>query len=500
MTESRSPRIRSETVLLAFGIGILLWLVGDVLLMVFAGVLLAIALSALAEGLAYWVPVRRGLCLFIVALLLGTGLVVLGFMVVPQAIEELGTLVQRLMEIAGSVQLWVQDQPVFAGDGDGNFRDDGGDGAIGTVQDAAGAAAGVVIGVLGAAGTTVVVIVIGIFMAADPRLYIIGFLKLFPQEARPRASEALSLISYVLRWWLLGQLVSMAVLGTLTALGLFLVEIDLWLGLAAMTAIMTFVPFLGPIVAGIAVVSIAFAVDIETGIIVFVFFLALQNLEGYILTPMIQKRAALMPPALLITMQVLFGTLFGAPGLILAAPLTAAVLVGVNLLYVEDVLGDGRAVPEKGADAEVEPVRPPVNAHPAMRIGSQSVIAGKARSSPRRTMSAAKKGRMPRMIVACRSPGATPWMTKRFMPTGGVISPISATVTSRMPNQIGSKSSARITGKTNGTVSRIMESASMKQPSTHVEEHDDQEHREGREPRSWMLPTSRRGRPETSMK
>lgn len=351
MTESRTPWIRTDIVLVAFGIGVLLWLLGDVLLMVFAGVLLAIALSALADGLLYWIPVPRSLSLFIVILLLGMGLVGLGVLVVPQAIEELGTLVQRLLEIGGSVQRWVQDLPVFSGDGGNAADDDGGSGVIGTVQDAAGAAAGVVIGVLGILGTTIVVIVIGVFMAADPRLYVVGFLKLVPLHSRPRAGEVLSLIGYVLRWWLLGQLVSMMVLGVFTALGLYAVGIDLWLGLAAMTAMLTFVPFLGPIIAGIIVVSIAFAVDVETGIIVFVFFLALQNLEGYILTPMVQKRAALMPPALLISMQVLFGALFGAPGLILAAPLTAAVLVAVNLLYVEDVLGDRRAVPEKGAKA-----------------------------------------------------------------------------------------------------------------------------------------------------
>lgn len=357
MMESRSRRMRPEIVLLAFGIGILLWLVGQVLLIVFAGILLAVALSALAAGVTHWTPIPRNWSLFIVTLALGAALVGLGFLVVPQAIEEIGTLVQRLMEIAGNVQQWVESLPVFAGDNDAG--DDGGNGAMGTFQDAAGAAAGVVMGVLGVVGTVVVVIVIGIFMAADPRLYIDGFLKLVPQQSRLRAGEAMSLIGYVLRWWLLGQLVSTAVLGILTGLGLFVVGIDLWLGLAALTAILTFVPFLGPIVAGIAVVSIAFATGLETGIIVFVFFLALQNLEGYILTPMIQQRAVLMPPALLITMQVLFGTLFGAPGLIFAAPLTAAGLVAVNLLYIEDVLGDSRAVPDKKADAEVEPLRPP---------------------------------------------------------------------------------------------------------------------------------------------
>jgi predicted PurR-regulated permease PerM len=356
MMESRSRWIRPEIVLLALGIGLLLWLVGEVLLMVFAGVLLAIALSAMAGGLAHWTLLSRGWALIFVTLSLAIVLIALGFAVVPQAIEELGTLVQRLLEIAGAVQQWVQELPVFSGDGDG---DNDGNGGMGTIQEAAGAAAGMVMGVLGTLSTMVVVIVIGIFIAADPGLYTRGLLKLTPLSVRTRASEAMSLIGYVLRWWLLGQLVSMTVLGVLTAAGLYLLGIELWLGLAALTAILTFVPFLGPIIAGIPIVAIAFADGIETGLIVLAFFVSLQSLEGYILTPMIQQRAVLMPPALLISMQVLFGTLFGAPGLILAAPLTAAGLVAVNLLYVEDVLGDRRSVPDKEADAKAEPVRTP---------------------------------------------------------------------------------------------------------------------------------------------
>lgn len=356
MLESRSRWVRPEIVLLALGIGLLLWLVGEVLLMVFAGVLLAIALSAMAGGLAHWTPLERGWALVLVTLSLAVILIALGFAVVPQAIEELGTLVQRLMEIAGSVQQWVQELPVFAGDGDG---DSDGNGGMGTIQEAAGAAAGMLMGVLGTISTIVVVIVVGIFIAADPGLYTRGLLKLTPLGVRSRASEAMSLIGYVLRWWLLGQLVSMTVLGVLTAAGLYLIGIELWLGLAALTAILTFVPFLGPIIAGIPIVAIAFADGIQTGLIVLAFFVSLQSLEGYILTPMIQQKAVLMPPALLISMQVLFGTLFGAPGLILAAPLTAAGLVAVNLLYVEDVLGDRRAVPDREADAKAEPVHTP---------------------------------------------------------------------------------------------------------------------------------------------
>jgi predicted PurR-regulated permease PerM len=354
MLESRLPRVRPEVVLLAFGIGILLWLIGDILLMVFAGVLLAVALTSLAGALTRIVPIPRGWSLAFVTLSLGLALIGLGFLVVPQAIEELETVIVRLLEIFDDLQQWVAEMPFFAGGGEGGGADDGGEDAIaGSVQDAAGAAANAFMAVLGVLGTVVVVIVIGVFMAASPSLYIDGFLKLVPIAARERARETMALIGYALRWWLLGQLASMTVLGVLSAIGLWLAGIDLWLGLAALTALLTFVPFLGPIIAGIAVVSVAFADGVQTGLIILAFFVALQNLEGYIMTPLIQQKAVLMPPALLIAMQVLLGSLFGAAGLILAAPLTAAGLVAVNLLYVEDVLGDRRAVPDRSPKEEV---------------------------------------------------------------------------------------------------------------------------------------------------
>ncbi|WP_230533571.1 AI-2E family transporter [Microvirga roseola] len=154
-------------------------------------------------------------------------------------------------------------------------------------------------------------------------------------------------VGYTLHWWLIGQLVSMTVLGTLTSLMLWGLGIQLWLGLGVLTGVRTFIPFLGPIIAGVPVLAIAFAEGTQTGLIVLVLYLILQNTEGYFLTPMIQQRAAELPRALLIAMQVLMGLLFGAAGFILAAPLTAVGLVAVNLLYIEAALGDERSAPNE---------------------------------------------------------------------------------------------------------------------------------------------------------
>jgi predicted PurR-regulated permease PerM len=346
MTETRTLLQRPGLVLLGIALAFFVWYVGDVLLVIFAGILLAVALSAASDALAHWTPLNRGLSLLFVMILAASGLVGLGFLVVPQALGELWALWEQLAMIAGEIQQWLQQFTMFETP-EGDDAESGGvtEGMIGTVQDAAGAAAGALMTTLGALGTILIIVILGGFVAVNPGLYLRGLQKLVPRRHRARSGEVMGLLGYGLRWWLLGQLVSMALLGVSTGIGLYVIGIDLWLGLALLTALLTFIPFLGPIIAGIPIVAVGFAAGFQTGLIVLAFYLVVQTIEGNIITPMIQERAVLMPPALLIGMQVLFGALFGLPGLILAAPLTVVGLIAVNMLYVEDVLGDKRAVP-----------------------------------------------------------------------------------------------------------------------------------------------------------
>jgi predicted PurR-regulated permease PerM len=338
---------RPGIVILGIAIALLIWAVGDVLLVVFAGILLAVALSAASDYVAEWTPLGRGLSLVLVFLLALLVLGGIGYLVVPQALEELGRLWERIVAILEDLHAWSQQYPILNLGGGDAANGEGGipEGAMGAAQQVFGAATGMVLGAVGALGTFLIIIVLGGFVAANPGLYLRGICKLVPQRHRERAGEVLAMSGYGLRWWLLGQLVSMALLGVSTGIGLYLFGIDLWLGLALLTALLTFIPFLGPILAGIPIVAVALADGIETGLFVLGFYLVVQTIEGNIVTPMIHERAVSLPPALLIGMQLLAGALFGLPGFILAAPLTVVGMILVNMLYIEDVLNDERAVP-----------------------------------------------------------------------------------------------------------------------------------------------------------
>jgi predicted PurR-regulated permease PerM len=190
-----------------------------------------------------------------------------------------------------------------------------------------------------------VVLVSGIYLAVQPRMYVRGLLMLAPHARRQRYHEVLGRLASVLRWWMIGQLVPMAVIGSLTAVGLTVIGVELWLILGLLAALFNFIPNFGPLISGVPAFLLALSESPTKALWVVALFICAQSLEGYVLTPLVQRKAVELPPALLILFQVLAGLLLGAVGVILAAPLLAVIVVAVKMLYVEDVLGDHPHLP-----------------------------------------------------------------------------------------------------------------------------------------------------------
>ena len=329
--------LRTDRILLIAGLGLIVWLTADVLLLVFAAVLLAVGLDGLASGVADRTPVNRGSALALVGVLLIAALSAIGYVIVPRFLEQLGALWQTLV----AAFEWLQTRLAEAGwlEPIADLENDEGQSQM---ADAAGAVASnlasATMGALGAIASLIVLLTIALFAAVDPRLYRRGFLTLVPVPQRQRFDETLGAVAHGLRWWFLGQLISMLILGSSTGLGLWLIGIDLWLSLAVLTALLTFIPVLGPLIAGVPIIIVGFAEGTQTGLIVLVFYLVVQNVEGNIIVPLIQQQAVHLAPALLIAAQLLMGALFGLLGFILAAPLTVVAMIAVQKLYVEDVV------------------------------------------------------------------------------------------------------------------------------------------------------------------
>jgi predicted PurR-regulated permease PerM len=207
-------------------------------------------------------------------------------------------------------------------------------------QNLLGRALGMLGATFGVVAHAAIVIFFGLFLAAQPQLYLRGALHLVPKAQRPRAREILQEIGTVLRRWLVAQAFLSLVVGTITGIGLVLIGAPFALPLALLAGLMEFVPYIGPFISAVPAVLIGFAEGPQMALWIGLLYLAMQIVESYLLAPLVQQRAVELAPALVLFSQVLMGVIAGPLGVAVATPLAAVLLVAVKMLYVVDGLGD----------------------------------------------------------------------------------------------------------------------------------------------------------------
>lgn len=193
---------------------------------------------------------------------------------------------------------------------------------------------------LSAVGAIFIVFFMGVYLAAQPRMYVNGFVRLIPPDHRGRARDVLGQIGAALQWWLFGKFVAMVFVGVLVWLMLWLLGLPYALVLGVIAALLTFIPNFGPVISAIPAVLVALMDSPMTAVWVIVLFTAIQGVESYILTPLIQQSTLDMPAALIILVQLIMGVLAGGIGLALATPLVLVLMVLIRTLYIEDILGE----------------------------------------------------------------------------------------------------------------------------------------------------------------
>ena len=184
------------------------------------------------------------------------------------------------------------------------------------------------------------VLVLTIYVAADPGTYHKGLMHLFPHSTRSRAGEVLSVMASTLRRWLRTQLIAMVAIGVVTTVALFILGIPAAIPLGILAGLLEFIPTIGPVLSAIPAVLMGFVISPEKALTVALVYGAIQMLENHLLIPMLMKEGMDLPPALTILAQALMGMIFGFLGLLVAVPILAATMVGVKMLYVEGVVGD----------------------------------------------------------------------------------------------------------------------------------------------------------------
>lgn len=310
-------------------LALLAWKIAPVLILAFAGVVLATAIRAGSVPLARRTGMPDIAAVAIVSalallLLIGGGYL-FGQRVAEQAQElwaALGEAWQKFSHVVGEVPFGA------------NLLSNVGEGAD---ENALARLFKGTVTVFGAIADTVLVLFLALYFAADPRSYRRGLLHLMPRPARERVGLALDASGAALRKWLLGQLMAMTAVGLLTGIGLWAIGVPLALPLAILSALLDFVPVVGPIVAAVPGVLIAFSHSPQLGLYALIVYMAVQFVEGNIIMPMAEKWAVSIPPALSLLGIVAFGLLFGLIGVVFAMPLLVVTMVMVQKLYVERI-------------------------------------------------------------------------------------------------------------------------------------------------------------------
>ncbi len=332
---------------------VLLYYTFDVVLLVFAAALLAIFLSGLADIIKPYVKLGDGLRVLLVSVIL---LAVIGGTIAllsPSIADQMRHLREELPKSAVSVtdflsqygwgRTLIGQLPSFE-DVKNNIN----------VSSLLSGVGGVFTSTVGALGNIAIVVLLAIYLASEPKFYSEGFVRLFPIPRRRRVTEILHQVYESLRWWLIGKFGSMLFIGILTWIGLSILGVPIALTLALLAGLLSFIPNFGPIISAIPALLIAFVDSPMTAVYVLILYVGVQIIESNVITPLIERETVELPPALTVVFQLGLGTLVGGLGLILATPLLALIVVVVQLVYLQDILGDkkGALVTEETAKDE----------------------------------------------------------------------------------------------------------------------------------------------------
>jgi predicted PurR-regulated permease PerM len=304
-----------------------------VFLLVFGATLVAVALRSAADPLRRRLGLGASASLGLTLLLVITGVVAAGWFVGAQLAEQVRQLQAALPQAwatatrqigAYTAGQWLLDRLHASAAGWMN-------GGLGPLAGHLGHATSV--GVQ-AVGEFVIVLVGGVYFAAQPRLYRDSLLSLAPPALRKRLADCALACDLALRKWLLGVAAAMLAMGMLTAVGAALLGLPAPLALGLLSGLAEFVPIVGAAVSAIPGLLLAATKGAHTLLETTVFYVAVHQFEGHVLIPLIQKRVVAVPPALTLFAIVGFGVLFGPSGVVFATPLVVVVLILLRTLYL----------------------------------------------------------------------------------------------------------------------------------------------------------------------
>jgi predicted PurR-regulated permease PerM len=324
-------------VVVAFAIGIaVVWLASTAIIAVLVGILLAVLLDSGASGLGRIMPLSRHLRLVILFVLVGAFIIGTlwwgGTILVDQA-THFGTAMRDMLR---RVNDFLQKGGIGVSTGDMDVRDllPGGSSLLNSAKAVTSAAFDLV-------GIVAAILFLSAFFAWEPQVYKSIILSLLPQDRRSRVSEVLDLAGNGMREWMIGQSVSMGAIFFFSLFALMLVGMPYPVLLAVQAGLLTFIPTLGPFLAGVVIILAGLSQSVAMALYGVVTYVIIQFLETHLVTPLVQEQTVRLPPAVTLSLQVVAAFLFGILGIAFAVPIAAAGKIIIEELYVKDCLGGG---------------------------------------------------------------------------------------------------------------------------------------------------------------
>jgi predicted PurR-regulated permease PerM len=319
----RDPLVRQELKRASVWFGLALAIAAVIflaqpLLLIFAGIVLASMLDGGTRLLGRVLPIGRGWRLAIVTIA-AIGFIVWTFI---YAGTELVGQAERLKDTISSqvdrILAWANAMHLTGGAID--VQQIGGQlmGSLGRLGSAVSSALGVVT-------SAIMILVIGIFIAVEPRLYQRGVAWMLPSDSRDRFYRSAERMGFVMRRLMAGRLIGMAVEGVGTWLLLMAGGVPMAALLGILTGLLAFLPNIGAIISGVLIVLAGFSVDVNHGFWAIAVYFIVQTVDGYLIVPYVAKKTVDMAPALVLGAQLLAGALFGLMGLMLADPMVAMI-------------------------------------------------------------------------------------------------------------------------------------------------------------------------------
>ena len=321
--------------------------IATVVLVLLVGLLLAVALSGPVEALHRRKVPRVVASVSIFLGILGV-LALAGYLLLPVLAEQISQLIFALpysfSQVGDLLQRAAGRLGLPFGGGEGPSLST----LIGWGRRIVGGALGLFSSLAFLVFGLVVAVTVPLYLTASPELAVAWSVRFFPPASRPRVREVLSEVRRSLLNWLKGRLLSMAAVGVLWTVALYVIDIPGALFLGVLAGLLEFVPYVGPVISAVPPLVLALAGNPWDALWVLLVYLAIQQVEGYLLTPLIEGRTTSLHPAVVIAAVAVAGAAFGFLGVLLAVPATVAVKVLVEEVWFRRLEG-------RSSDAPGEP-------------------------------------------------------------------------------------------------------------------------------------------------